>query len=114
VARIIHRTLTATQGQESGVEAKAFHHNRPHSKKHPPFQEQIQHSRVGGDGRRVDRVMVNAREHDPPYKWHRVIDRESGTMIKNELIDHSTGERWDFRDPSVNPPGWFPTNPRAV
>lgn len=112
VARTSNRQLTATMRLEGALKTKAFHDDAPHSTKHPAFQESIQHSRVGRDGRRVDRVMVNAREHEPPYKWHRVIDRQTATVIKNELINHRSGERWDFRDGEVQVPSWFPSDPR--
>jgi hypothetical protein len=43
----------------------------------------------------------------------RVEDAESGEIIKNQLIDHTTGFVYDFRGPSVEAPGWFPGDPRA-
>lgn len=68
---------------------------------------------VGGEFARGDRKgyvhreMVVDKDHDPPYKWHRVTDENSGLVEKHQLEDFRSGEVWDLRDPSVEPPDWF-------
>jgi hypothetical protein len=85
-----------------------------HSKKHRTSRDLVIQTRIGKDGRRVRRTMDNARDHNPPFKWHRVVDAETGEVIKNQLIDHAADKIYDFRDPSVEAPDWFPHgDPRA-
>src|SRR4051794_37636766 len=60
-----------------------------HSRRHRASREALIQTRVGRDGRKVHRVMENVRDHEPPFKWHRVVDAETGNVLKNELINHS-------------------------
>ena len=81
--------------------------------KHPYVRETKQQRRTGRDSRTVDRFMVIDREHDPPYKWHRVIDVDSGEVIKNVIENHATGESHHVSEPDAPVPEWFPRDPRA-
>jgi hypothetical protein len=85
-----------------------------HSPSHKFTREVTRQERVGLDGRPVERIMDIARDHDPPYKWHRVVVAATEEVVKNELINSATGETYDFRDPRVQAPAWFPyVDPRA-
>lgn len=99
---------------DSGIRLGVAGQSR-HSRKHRTSRDLLVQTRVVGDGRRVKRTLDNAREHSPPFKWHRVVDAETGEVIKNQLIEHTTGHVYDFRDPSVQVPSWFPHgDPRAT
>lgn len=86
-----------------------------HSDRHPFSRDIVHQTRRGHDGRLVHRIMDIAREHKPPFKWHRVIDAESEEVIKNELLDLNTKETYDFTSPNVEAPAWFPCgDPRST
>lgn len=63
-------------------------------------------------------MIINKRP--PRFKWHRVIDQATGEVEKNLLERHDdqtgkpTGEIWDFRAVSVEPPEWLPFDPREM
>ena len=69
-------------------------------------QESFTGIRQGRDGRWVQRNMVIDRDHDPPFKWHRVVDEESGQCIKDEAINLATGETVDLQ--RGERPNWLP------
>jgi hypothetical protein len=99
----VHETVEVMEGLRLAVTGKTRH-----SRKHRATREVVSETRIGRDRRKVHRVMENVRDHNPPFKWHRVGDAETGEVIKNQLIDHSTGHTYDFRDPGVEVPTWFP------
>lgn len=102
-------TTKASASYKAGVAGP-----EPHSAKHP-HRRSLEGGRfVRGDGRgHVNREIDINREHDPPYKWHRVTGDQTGEIEKNLLERFDTGESWDFLDPSMEPPDWFPFDPRS-
>lgn len=112
LSRTVKRTVTAVVQIDSSASIGISGEYR-HSKKHRTSRDLVVQTRVGKDGRRVRRTLDNAREHSPPFKWHRVVDAETGDVIKNQLIDHASRRIYDFRDPSVEVPEWFPHDPHA-
>jgi hypothetical protein len=87
-----------------------------HSAKHRARQEQWGGLFPRGDRRGyVYREMIVDRDHDPPYKWHRVTDERTGVVEKNLLERHGeSGQVWDFREPSTQPPDWLSFDPRDM
>ena len=73
---------------------------------HRHGQEAFSGRRIGKDGRWVQRDMLIDRDHEPPFKWHRVIDEDTGVCLKDQAINLSTGDVVDLR---VAPrPTWLP------
>jgi hypothetical protein len=106
-SRQVELTATETVQVMEGVKLGVMGQTR-HSRRHRASREAVSETRVGRDGRKVHRIMENVRDHEPPFKWHRVVDAKTGEVIKNQLIDHSAERVYDFRDPDVEVPDWFP------
>jgi hypothetical protein len=73
---------------------------------HRSGQEVWAGRRAGGDGRWVRRDMVIDRDAKPPFKWHRVVDEETGEVLKDEAINLETDEAVDLRN--EDRPAWLP------
>lgn len=71
--------------------------SRSRSNGHRRGQESFTGIRQGRDGRWVEREMVIDRDHFPPFKWHRVVDMESGRCVKDQAVNLATGEKVDLR-----------------
>ena len=85
-------------------EMRGKHRRRSHG--HRRGQESFTGIRQGRDGRWVEREMVIDREHAPPFKWHRVVDEESGQCLKDQAVNLATGETVDLRHDRR--PIWLP------
>ena len=76
---ILGATVKASASFKAAVEGPERRSGR-----HRPRQEQWGGVFPRADGRgHVYREMVVNRDHDPPYKWHRVTDERSGVVEKN-------------------------------
>jgi hypothetical protein len=111
LSRRVELTVEASVQVDAGVRL-GVGCDTPHSSGHRMSRDLVVETRVGGDGRRVRRTLDLARDHDPPFKWHLVVDADTDEVIKNELIDFASERIYDFRDPSVPVPSWF-GDPRA-